>query len=211
MGNNIMNKPVVLQLNAAWQPINQKTIADAIIAMTSEGSTPPALALDIEYERGENGEYDFNQPTYINAVGWSDWVNLPVREYDFSVHTVNHEFRAPTVLIAPAFHKMPTLKPKLTNQSIYERDGGRCQYTGKVISKSEGNIDHYIARSKGGKNAWENMVWCDSKLNSKKGNRTAEEVGLKLIRQPRAPEPRPVSDSFKVPRHPTWIPFIKAS
>jgi len=203
-----LNTPIVLQLNANWQPVAQKTIKDAIIAMTSQGHTPPALALDISYSMGEDGEYDFSQPEYINAVGWDDWANLDIEPYHMVIRSANRSFRAPTVLIAPAFHKMPTRQPKLTKQSIYERDGGICQYTGKKIPKNLGNIDHFIARSTGGKNTWENLVWCDSSVNSKKGNRKAEDVGLKLIRKPMAPSARPVSDNYKVARHPTWIPFI---
>lgn len=208
MTQDIMNKPIVLQLNGNWMPIGVKSVKDAIIAMTSCGSQPPALALDIEYEKNENGDYDFNNPTYINAVGWDEWKSLPVREYDFVIHSANLTVRAPTVLVATAFRKMPVRKPSATKYNIFERDGGICQYTGKKLSKGMGNIDHVLPRSRGGKNTWSNMVWCDKDINSKKGDKLPHEVGLQLLKKPQEPAALPVSCNFKEAKHPSWIPFI---
>lgn len=208
MNQDIMNKPIVLQLNANWLPIGQKTVKEAIIAMTSEGSSPPALALDIAYEMGEDGEYDFSTPSYINPVKWDDWVSLDVRDYDFSVSSAKFLMRAPTVLIAPNYRNVPMRSPRATKFNIYERDSGRCQYTGKKIPKGRGNIDHIIPRSRGGANSWKNMVWCDADINSRKGDKLPHEVGLKLIKNPAEPSATPVSVLFREAKHPTWAPFL---
>jgi hypothetical protein len=208
MTQDIMNKPIVLQLNGNWQPIGCKSVKDAIIAMTSVGEQPPALALDISYEKGEDGEYDFSTPTYMNAVGWEDWTQLEPRNYDFVVHSSKMTLRVPTVIIAPNFRKMPLCKPSATKSNIYERDGGVCQYTGKKLTKGAGNIDHIHPQSRGGKNTWDNMVWCDKTLNSIKGDRTPDEMGWTLIRKPKEPIPAPISLKYREAKHPTWIPFI---
>ena len=213
MSHEIMNKPIVLQLNGNWMPIDTKTPKEAIIAMTSQGDSPPAQALDISYEKDENGEYDFSCPSYMNPVSWEDWIDLdktPIREYDEVIRTSRMEIRVPTVLLASNFRQMPTITARATKFNIYERDGGVCQYTGKKVSKGSGNIDHIQPVSKGGKNTWENMVWTSAELNSKKGNRLNHEVGLKLIRPPKAPPKMPVSMKFKPEnaRHPSWLPFL---
>lgn len=209
--NNIMKSPIVLQLNGNWMPIAQKTVAEAVIAMTSQGESPAALALDIAYDKDENGEYDFSSPTYMNPVGWNEWMTLPVREYDLAIRTVNTEIRVPTVLIATKFRKMPVKKPRATKFNVFERDRGICAYTGKKVSRGQGNIDHIIPRSRGGKNTWENMVWCDKDINSKKGDKLPHEVGLKLLTKPIAPAEIPVSMTFREAKRPEWIPFIHAS
>lgn len=208
MNKDIMNKPIVLQLNANWLPVDQKTVKEAIIAMNSDGDSPPALALDIEYDRDENGEYNFSNPVWINPVKWEDWINLNIRDYDFTVSSTKFTMRAPTVLIAPNYRQVPTRRPRATKFNIFDRDRGICQYTGRKISRGSGNIDHIVPVSRGGKNTWLNMVWCDESINSKKGDRLPHEAGLKLIRKPQEPVKTPVSVLFREAAHPTWLPFL---
>jgi 5-methylcytosine-specific restriction endonuclease McrA len=203
-----MNKPIVLQLNANWLPIGQKTVKEAIISMTSEGSSPPALALDIAYDLGEDGEYDFSTPSYVNPVKWEDWVSLEIREYDFVISSSKFSMRVPTVLIAPNYRNVPMRSPRATKFNVFERDNGVCQYTGKKTSRKEGNVDHIIPLSRGGRNTWQNMVWSDLSINSKKGDRLPHEAGLKLIRKPVEPPVVPVSVTLKEAKHPSWVPFL---
>jgi 5-methylcytosine-specific restriction endonuclease McrA len=44
-----------------------------------------------------------------------------------------------------------------------------------------------IPRSRGGRTEWENVVIACSACNRKKGNRTPEEAGMKLLRKPYRP------------------------
>lgn len=46
-------------------------------------------------------------------------------------------------------------------------------------------LDHVIPRSRGGKSSWENLVACCRRCNHSKGDRTPEEAGMVLNRQPR--------------------------
>ena len=71
--------------------------------------------------------------------------------------------------------------------------GNRCQYTGKVLKPEEGSIDHVVPRSRGGKDAWENLGWSSKDVNTRKGNRLPQEAGLKLLSGPRAPKELPAS------------------
>ena len=124
---------------------------------------------------------------------WDEWITLPVRPQDNAVQTVRGQVRVPTVIVAVNFAKVPKKHPKLCAKTIRERDGNRCQYTGKVLKPEEGSLDHVVPRSRGGKDAWENLVWSSKTVNTKKGNRLPEEAGLKLLSVPRAPKELPVS------------------
>jgi len=46
----ILDKPIVLALNSAWQVIGHRTVRQAIVALTGgDRENPPALGLDIAY------------------------------------------------------------------------------------------------------------------------------------------------------------------
>src|SRR5678810_840057 len=175
--NDILKKTIVLVLNRNWQAINIRTPADAFCQM----ATNVATALEIE---GEN---------HIRPVTWDEWITLPIRDCDNAVRTVRGAIRVPTVIVAVNFAKVPKKRPKLCAKTIRERDGNRCQYTGKVLRPNEGSLDHVLPRSRGGKDAWENLVWSAKEVNQKKADRLPHEAGLKLLSVPRAPKELPVS------------------
>ncbi len=206
---NVISQPV-LCLNNLWQALNTKTVKEALISMLGgvDGNNPPALAIDMNFPVDENGSVDWDNPEYVQPVDWETWKNLPIRDYDLAIHTSNMTIRAPRVIIQPNYSKMPVVTPRPTKESIRKRDGGVCQYTGRQISWKDGNIDHVIPRTKGGKNTFENMVWCHKEINSKKGDKTPEQAGLKLIRKPKAPRAVPVSSTIQIAHHPSWIHFL---
>ena len=206
---NVINQPV-LSLNASWQAIGTKTVKDALIAMLGGdgGKNPPAVAIDMDFAIGPDGNVDWDNPTNTCPVGWDVWKTLPVRDYDLAIHTSNMVIRAPRVIIQPNYGKMPMVQPRPTKESIRRRDGGVCQYTGQALSWKEGNIDHVIPRAQGGKNTFENMVWCHKDINSAKADKTPQQAGLKLIRKPFAPKSVPVSATINIAHHPSWVHFL---
>jgi len=169
--NDILNKPTVLVLNRSWQAINTKTPAEAFCMMATDVVT----ALDIS---GDS----------MNPVKWKDWLNLPIRETDSVVHTSKMAIRVPTVIVLATYAKVPKKRPKLSAKTIWDRDKGVCQYTGKKLSREEGNIDHVLPRSKGGATSWDNCVLADKKVNTKKADSLPQDVGLKLLRAPVIPK-----------------------
>ena len=174
---DILNKNIVLVLNRNWQAINIRTPLEAFCQM----ATNVATALDID---GEN---------HIRPVTWDEWITLPIRNGDNAVHTVRGAIRVPTVIVAVNYARVPKKRPKLCAKAIRDRDGNRCQYTGKLLRPDEGSLDHVLPRSRGGKDSWENLVWSDKAVNAKKGNRLPHEAGLKLLAVPRAPKELPVT------------------
>src|SRR4029077_14212097 len=103
------------------------------------------------------------------------------------------EIRVPTVIEAVNYAKVPKKRPKLCARAIRERDGNRCQYTGRMLRPDEGSVDLFVPRSRGGKDAWENLVWSAKEVNQRKADRLPHEAGLKLRSVPRAPKELPVS------------------
>lgn len=80
------------------------------------------------------------------------------------------------------FAKIMSHRP--SRNMIHKRDGHQCQYCG---DKENLTIDHIIPASRGGLDTWENLTCCCSFCNTKKGNRTPEEAGMKLLNKPKAP------------------------
>lgn len=174
---DILNKPIVLVLNRNWQPINVRSPQEALCQM----ATGVATALDIEGDQ------------HIRPVKWEEWITLPVRPQDHAVQTVHRSIRIPAVIVAVNFARVPMKRPKLSSKSIRERDGNRCQYTGRQLRPEEGSLDHVLPRSRGGRDTWENLVWASKEVNARKGNRLPHEAGLKLLKMPRSPRELPVS------------------
>ena len=179
---NILTKSIVLVLNRNWQAINIRTPQEAFCQM----ATNVATGLDIELAESAGAES-------LRPVTWDEWLTLPIRPQDNAVHTVRGAIRVPTVIIAMNFAKVPKKRPKLCAKTIRDRDGNRCQYTGKLLKPDEGSLDHVLPRSRGGRDTWENLVWSSKDVNSRKGDRLPHEAGLKLLSVPRAPKELPVT------------------
>ena len=178
---NYLKRDTVLVLNKNWQAINITSPADAI-SMMYDGS---ATGLDII---GEDN---------MVPVKWSDWTTLPVDEKSFYIKTVNSQIKIPKIIVLCNFDKVPKKRPKFTLKNIWIRDNAICQYSGTKLTTKTGNIDHVIPKSRGGDTSWNNCVLSRKDINAKKGDRTPEESGLKLLRQPSAPKELPVTFCIK--------------
>jgi 5-methylcytosine-specific restriction endonuclease McrA len=209
MNTSILDKPIVLSLNRAWQVIGHRTVKQALVALNGGGDgLPPSLGLDIAYPQLEDGSWNFDRPLFLNPLSWVEWIKLPIREFDFVINTPRFGVRVPTVIISTQFDKMPMRFPRVTRQAIFERDGGHCQYTGEYVGKGGGNLDHVIPRDRGGRDSFENLVWAKREINSRKANRLPHEAGLKLVRRPKAPLPLPATATIREAKHPDWRHFL---
>jgi 5-methylcytosine-specific restriction endonuclease McrA len=176
-----LNRSTVLVLNRNWQAIHVKSAAEALSMMYTDSAT----GLDI---LGEDQMIPYK---------WKDWINLPNDPESEYVKTINGEIKIPKVIVLCKFNKVPMKRPKFSLSGIWIRDGGICQYTGKKLSKNEGNVDHVIPRSRGGKTDWSNCVLTHREINAQKANRTPEEAGLKLIKPPTIPRHMPTTFYIK--------------
>src|SRR5262245_27202251 len=192
--HDMLNKAIVLVLNRNWQAINVRTPQEAFCMMATNVGT----ALEIEGE------------SHIRPVPWDEWITLPIRPQDNAVQTVRGPIRMLTVIVAVNFARVPKKRPKLCAKTIRERDGNRCQYTGRPLRPEEGSLDHVLPRSRGGRDTWENLVWSSKDVNARKGDRLPHEAGLKLLSVPRAPKERPVSALIRNAHEiPEWKLFVQ--
>lgn len=107
-----------------------------------------------------------------------------IKSGDKNIITTVGEFVRPLIIRLLRYIKFrpPTLR--VNRRRIFKRDDFTCQY---CESKRHLTIDHVVPKSRGGKNTWDNLVTCCSRCNTKKGNRTPAEAGMKLINQPYTP------------------------
>lgn len=196
MEKPILERNSVLVLNKNWQAINVKTPLDALSMMFADTAT----GLNIL------GEYD------MTPLKWDDWVKLPPDSNSEYVKTVRGQIKVPRVIVLSKFNQVPKCRPKFTVKNLWERDRGICQYSGKKLTPNEGNIDHVLPKSRGGKTSWTNCVLSHKDINSRKGNKTPAEAGLKLLKQPAEPIALPASvyihNSHNIPE---WNPFLLKS
>jgi hypothetical protein len=191
-----LNRTTVLVLNRNWQAIHVKSPAEALSMMYTDAAT----GLDI---LGEDQMIPYR---------WNDWIKLPNDIESEYVKTINGDIKIPKVIVLCKFDKVPMKRPKFSLTGVWNRDGGICQYTGKKLSKNEGNVDHIMPRSRGGKTDWTNCVLAHKDVNAKKANRTPEEAGLKLIKNPSIPKQLPTTFYIKNKHNiPEWNLFLQYS
>ena len=178
-----LHRSSVLVLNRHWLAI------DAITPIVAFGhlATGSARALRID---GDS----------IQPFDWEDWRGLEIPDGLAAIGTPSGRVRIPTVIVLTRYARVPMIRPVFGFRGLWERDGGRCQYTGRVLKPGEANIDHVLPRSRGGVDSWENCVLADRKVNTRKGSLTPEEAGLRLLTEPRLP--RAVPATFRI--HNFW-------
>jgi 5-methylcytosine-specific restriction endonuclease McrA len=150
-------------------------------------------------------------------ISWQRAVVLTYLKKVEVLETWDEELRGPSASMkAPAVVRL-TKGAVSTKQSVrfsrinvFSRDGFRCQYCGAKKPLRQLNYDHVVPRVKGGKTVWENIVTSCYACNDRKGSRTPEEAGMKLLRKPFKPASLPVVppirlDEGDVPE--LWQPY----
>ncbi len=130
-----------------------------------------------------------------------------VEQSAHELHSVSNRFPVPSVVRLILYIRIPQKKMVLSKRNVMKRDGHQCQYCGTTHAKM--TVDHVIPRTLGGGDAWENLVCACARCNNVKGNRSLEQVGMKLIR--RAQRPNHVTFIWLmvggVPDH-RWRPYL---
>jgi 5-methylcytosine-specific restriction endonuclease McrA len=121
-----------------------------------------------------------------------------LEEYDEPIVGPSLVLRTPAVVrlrkgSAPVRHRV-----RFSRINVFTRDGFRCQYCGAKKAASDLNYDHVVPRVRGGKTAWENIVSSCYACNDKKGGKTPEEAGMKLLRAPFRPRTLPPAPALEL-------------
>ncbi len=132
-----------------------------------------------------------------------------VEKYDYYVRSVRSQFPVPSIVRLIRFVKIPPRRILLTKKNVLKRDNYQCQYCG--VKGGDLTIDHIIPRDRGGKDRWENLVACCKKCNARKGNRTPEEAGMRLLKKPRKPNHLMFIQYFIGITDTRWKPYLYMS
>jgi 5-methylcytosine-specific restriction endonuclease McrA len=104
------------------------------------------------------------------------------------LHAAYTSLPVPLVIRLVYYVRLPhpvTLSP--SRRTVIARDNYTCQYCSATPGRANLTLDHVIPRSRGGKTSWDNVVTACRACNMRKGNRTPEEAGMVLRRQPGRP------------------------
>ena len=130
-----------------------------------------------------------------------------VERYDsLMVRSVSTEIPLPSVLRLDRYVPIPRKRILLSRKNILKRDRFRCQYCGAKGKPL--TVDHVIPRERGGPDTWENLVAACVACNTKKGNRTPEEAGMKLLKVPKKPNYLHFIQNFFGTIDERWKPYL---
>ena len=185
----------VLVLNRLYQPVHVTSVRRALILLYRGA----ARAVDEQYQT-----FDFES-----------WAELSAAVHEESLGTSSGRLRVPRVILLQAYDHLPRARVRFSRLNIYARDKNTCQYCGRRPPRAELNLDHVVPRSRGGKTSWENVVCSCVPCNLRKGGRTPEEAGIRLLRT--AVRPRwtpffratPKTGRFSIYKQ--WVPFLHLS
>jgi 5-methylcytosine-specific restriction endonuclease McrA len=179
----------VLVLNRVYQPVHVTSVRRAL-CLLYQGV---AKAIDEQFQL-----FDFESWSELSAAASQD-----------VIRTVSRRIRIPRVIVLVAYEHLPKARVRFSRFNIYARDDSTCQYCGRRLPRSELNLDHVVPRSRGGSTAWENVVCSCVACNLRKGGRSPEEAGMRLLRAPARPRWTPVFRSAaRRAFYREWMPFL---
>jgi 5-methylcytosine-specific restriction endonuclease McrA len=191
----------VLVLNRQYMAIHVVDVRRAFGLLVRD------LAEVIHIEDGQYANYDFQSWREISELKaefkepHEDWIR-----------SVNFEIQVPRVLRLLRFDRVPKQRVRLNRRNIFARDANRCQYCGKRFPTSELSLDHVLPTCRGGETSWENLVCACVRCNVRKGGRTPQEAGMKLVCKPVRPKTSPMlTVKLGNPKYASWKSFLTSA
>lgn len=121
------------------------------------------------------------------------------------LRSISETYPFPSVIKINRYIHIPYKGVVLTRHNIFKRDGHKCQYCG---TSKELTLDHLIPRSKGGKSSWINLVTACKGCNTKKGDNSPEQAGMRLHTKPVKPSYLSFIKSANGTLREDWKPFL---
>jgi len=166
--SGVLTRPVLV-LNQSWMPIHVSEVASVVTKLW-------------------NDVFKAIDPETYGLHTWEEWIELPVGESEPCIRTGKLKIKVPEVVCAFRYDKMPAAAVVYNARNVHKRDHYTCQYCGAQPGLDGVTIDHVVPKAQGGGSNWLNCVSCCAPCNAKKADRTPEQAGMKLRRQPFKPE-----------------------
>ena len=132
----------------------------------------------------------------LSRIPWQEAIRLILRGavYVIDVHNPAVHVRSPSLVIelpiSVALREYVHIpyQPvrRATRDGVLGRDRHTCGYCGGHAD----TIDHVLPRCRGGGDTWINLVAACQSCNGRKGDRTPQEAGMAMIREPFEPKER---------------------
>ncbi len=188
----------VLVLNRYYSAIRVIDARRAFLLLAKE------IAEVIAVEDGSYVSYPFTTWTELSEFR----SRFEATQHDW-VRTARISIAVPKIVRVLGYDRLPREQVKLNRRNIYARDSNRCQYCGKGFPTRELTLDHVKPRVQGGGNSWTNLVCACVKCNARKGGRTPEQAGIRLIRPAVKPKRNPaISLRLGSPKYESWKAFL---
>jgi 5-methylcytosine-specific restriction endonuclease McrA len=142
----------------------------------------------------------------LERVPWQEAVRLMLRGavYVIDVHDPVVHVRSPSLVIELPMsvalreyvHIPYTAVRRATRDGVLRRDQHICGYCGRHAD----TVDHILPRCRGGGDTWFNLVAACQSCNGLKGDRTPQEAGMAMMREPFEPRERDRFARVPIPR-----------
>jgi len=134
----------------------------------------------------------------LGVVNWEKAITLlcagkvkSLSDYDQEVRSPSTSFRVPSVIVFNHNKRNRVKSVRFSRKNVWVRDEGKCQYCMKQVNSQEFTLDHVTPRTRGGTTVWTNVVTCCYPCNQKKGDKTPQQAGMKLIKPVVKPDSLP--------------------
>lgn len=180
-----------------------RNVAEVISVEQPDGAEGGAVLAD-GTAQGQYISYDFASWLEVSQLQRE----LEPHRHDW-VRTVRMEIAVPKIIRLLGYDRLPAQGVKLNRRNLFARDRNRCQYCGRTFPTSDLSIDHVTPRSLGGGDSWENLVCACVRCNARKGGRTPDQAGMKLITRPARPKRNPlISLRMGNAKYSSWKTFL---
>ncbi len=123
----------------------------------------------------------------------------------FRLRTVDDSFPMPAVIRLTRYVHIPYKGVSLTRQNVFKRDNFNCQYCG---ASRDLTLDHVIPKSKGGRSSWDNLITACRRCNTRKGDYTPDQAGIRLKSKPFKPTYLMFLREFSGYHCEEWRPYL---
>jgi 5-methylcytosine-specific restriction endonuclease McrA len=181
-----------LVLNRHWTPLEATTCKEAI-ALVAKGS---ARIVD---------------PVTYEVHDLDSWHAVSKAKEHFSgvrIRSMLLSLVPPEVIVLTHYSGDVRRSVVFSRRNLFKRDRCTCQYCGARPGIRNVTIDHILPRSQGGTSTWENCVIACINCNSRKGGRTPDEAGMRLLKRPRRPSWQSLVADNSPPQSTSWRKFL---
>ncbi len=166
-----------------------------------------AIIIDFKYKENNNSPIEilaYHENNFIHGVG-------------------QKVFFIPSIIRIKRYFNLYNKKINFSRKNLFIRDNFSCQYCGKGFPNNQLTYDHVVPKSRykpdlKDSTNWTNIVTSCRHCNARKGDKTPQEAGMRLLTKPYIPnyENKYLSWHTELhtiymddPSYEVWKPFIK--